>query len=723
MTPIDLFGLRRERRDGILAAGIGRSNGSSENLRRLFRLFWLIAAGVSLLVIAFLQLRSGQLWSDPRYTKPNSLLGRIIDGLLVRAFHVVNKCRPWHKIGKWPGVANLLALRIELRRYNLFDTDADLTQPKKDNGKVCPFATGPNATRKRNEDGSLNDLSYPAMGCRFTRLGRNMQTKVPIDEELDLKWPNPYEISEKLLQRTDFKPAMGLNLLAAAWIQFQVHDWFSHENEELTPNDSDPANEGKKIELQDENGVRRMILPKTKPDLTNWPDRNEWPPNGRRPPLNSRYPAYRNKDPQWWDASQIYGETVAETLHLRTDPQTGDLMPGGKLYLDANLLLPLNPKTGFALSGFTDNWWLGLELLHTLFAQEHNRICDELRKHENHLTDQEIFETTRLIICALMAKIHSVEWTPGILGHPSIQPALDANWMGLIGHFLGEEKSRRVAARLPPGVVKDVLTGIPMSETDHHGAPYSLTEEFNTVYRLHPLIPDEVVVERSGENGGAKTYQMIDIAFKKARSPFEEGASMTEVIYSFGTSHPGAIVPQNYPNFLRSLELPPDISDGPSHGRIQKLDLAATDIIRDRERGVPRYCEFRRQLRMPVPSSWEELAGCRQDLAGELKRIYRDDLEAVDTIVGMFFENVPDKFGFSDTAFRIFILMASRRMKSDRFFTEDYTEEFYTRTGLDWIARTGMKEVILRHHPSLQSAFAKGQNPFAPWLPLNAPLP
>ena len=72
---------------------------------------------------------------------------------------------------------------------------------------------------------------------------------------------------------------------------------------------------------------------------------------------------------------------------------------------------------------------------------------------------------------------------------------------------------------------------------------------------------------------------------------------------------------------LASLPLPPDISDGPSHGRIQKLDLAATDIIRDRERGVPRYCEFRRRLRMPVPSSWEELAGCRQDLAGELKRI------------------------------------------------------------------------------------------------------
>src|SRR5260370_15798766 len=107
MTPIELFALRRERRDGILAAGIGRSNGSTGNLRRLSPLFWLIAAGVSLLVIAFLRLLPGQSWSDPRYTKPNSLLGRIIDGLLVRTFHLVNKYRPWHKIGKWPGVANL----------------------------------------------------------------------------------------------------------------------------------------------------------------------------------------------------------------------------------------------------------------------------------------------------------------------------------------------------------------------------------------------------------------------------------------------------------------------------------------------------------------------------------------------------------------------------------------------------------------------------------------
>ena len=45
----------------------------------------------------------------------------------------------------------------------------------------------------------------------------------------------------------------------------------------------------------------------------------------------------------------------------------------------------------------------------------------------------------------------------------------------------------------------------------------------------------------------------------------------------------------------------------------------------------------------------------------------------------------PTGFGFSDTAFRVFILMASRRLKSDRFFTTDWrTEDLHaSRHGLD----------------------------------------
>src|SRR6185369_6801434 len=40
--------------------------------------------------------------------------------------------------------------------------------------------------------------------------------------------PSPIRISRELLQRKAFIPARSLNILAAAWIQFQVHDWVNH---------------------------------------------------------------------------------------------------------------------------------------------------------------------------------------------------------------------------------------------------------------------------------------------------------------------------------------------------------------------------------------------------------------------------------------------------------------------------------------------------------------
>ena len=82
----------------------------------------------------------------------------------------------------------------------------------------------------RTIDGSYNDLSSPSMGMAGTRFGRN----VPLDEGRaeeppGLFDPNPRTVSNELLLRTDFKPATTLNILAAAWLQFQTRDWFHHD--------------------------------------------------------------------------------------------------------------------------------------------------------------------------------------------------------------------------------------------------------------------------------------------------------------------------------------------------------------------------------------------------------------------------------------------------------------------------------------------------------------
>ena len=80
----------------------------------------------------------------------------------------------------------------------------------------------------------------------------------------------------------------------------------------------------------------------------------------------------------------------------------------------------------------------------------------------------------------------------------------------------------------------------------------------------------------------------------------------------------------------------------------------------------------------------------------------------------MFAEPLPKGFAFSDTAFRIFILMASRRLNSDRFFTDDFTPRSTPRRdGLD--RRQHMATVLLRHYPELRPALRGLPNAFAPF--------
>lgn len=77
-----------------------------------------------------------------------------------------------------------------------------------------------------------------------------------------------------------------------------------------------------------------------------------------------------------WDASQIYGESEAATTALR------DECVHGKLKMTKSGMEDFLPRdeNGLPKTGFNQNWWLGLELLHTLFALEHNSICDMLHE-------------------------------------------------------------------------------------------------------------------------------------------------------------------------------------------------------------------------------------------------------------------------------------------------------------------------------------------------------
>jgi hypothetical protein len=113
-----------------------------------------------------------------------------------------------------------------------------------------------------------------------------------------------------------------------------------------------------------------------------------------------------------------------------------------------------------------------------------------------------------------------------------------------------------------------------------------------------------------------------------------------------------------------------------------------------------------------------------------------DNIEDVDTAVGYLAEyRRPHGFAISETQFVVFILNASRRLFSDRFFTSSFRPEFYTTLGIDWVNHNGpgpemiekgkpnghiqpvspMKRVLLRNIPELAPELQSVVNAFDPW--------
>jgi hypothetical protein len=145
------------------------------------------------------------------------------------------------------------------------------------------------------------------------------------------------------------------------------------------------------------------------------------------------------------------------------------------------------------------------------------------------------------------------------------------------------------------------------------------------------------------------------------------------------------------------------------------IDLAVRDIVRERERGVYRYNKFRRHMDLKPVESFDDLTDDKK-VADELRRIYNDNIEDVDLLVGCLAESPrPKGFGFGETAFSIFIVMASRRLKTDRFLNEYYNPKIYTEWGYQYTKDTGAKEMFARHFPALEPKFKNKKYLFFEW--------
>jgi hypothetical protein len=734
--------------------------------------------------------------------------------------------------------------------------------------------------RWRTVSGICNDILNPAMGSSgmlfarnvefetsFPDLGLNALTRNRHGDRLSLLQPDPQVISRRLFTRSqtqadkcsagyglagdskdahcDYKKAPFFNVLAAYWIQFMTHDWFSHLQEghnqpgymktgcatQLVNNREQPLTRGEiaKLGCRPDDLIDKGYVADDAPPGT-------FTSGGQT--LMARAPkTMQNTNTAWWDASQLYGFDDTSRQRVKRDPAdraklllvpvAGQMGAGYLPVFEATD--PINPEwAGQEAAGFPDNWTVGMSFLHNLFAREHNSFVAEFRRlaaqtpgadsglrdpanpkraiRYSDVTPDELFEVARLVVAAEIAKIHTTEWTPQLLYDEPLYLGMNGNWNGLLGPnggLLSKALSDVVVKNF--GTSKDIdkattwysvfasgpgifglgskVSGYDITDpkftnggVNHFGSPFNFPDEFVSVYRLHPLVPD--LLEYRELNGDPnKIVQRVPVVetFQGKATSFTESRGLANWGLTLGRQRLGILTLNNSPLFLQNLKM------GRLESPTQQIDVVALDIIRDREHGVPRFNEFRRQYGLRQLTSFDDfmdpsvspnsadgqeqhatIQAMREvygqhvcdaskvitdaqlnadgtpinDCLGHANGTLIDNIEDVDTTVGYLAEyKRPHGFAISETQFVVFILNASRRLFSDRFFTSCFRPEFYTTLGVDWVNNNGpgpemiekgtpnghkqpvspMKRILLRNLPELATELDSVVNAFDPW--------
>jgi hypothetical protein len=318
------------------------------------------------------------------------------------------------------------------------------------------------------------------------------------------------------------------------------------------------------------------------------------------------------------DASAVYGDTVARLEWLRAGPIDGDLSDNrALLLLDAGYLPRVDARGNAAtapemslmghllgsphravVAGDTRaNENMGLLATQTLFAREHNRIVEAL---PNALSEEEKFDIARRIVAAEQQYITYTEFLPAL------------------------------GVRLSPyrGYRRDVNAG--------------LSNEFAVVgYRAHSMIHGEFEMEAKAADYTSEQLKSLEAQGIEVTAEGDELEFAVPLNLAFGnpdllravglgTVLAGLGAESQYKNDeqidnqLRSVlfQIPrPGVADPSAclDGTDLPtcfsgvLDLAAIDIERGRDHGIPSYNELRRAFGLKPQRSFTAITGERTD--------------------------------------------------------------------------------------------------------------
>jgi len=440
----------------------------------------------------------------------------------------------------------------------------------------------------RSIDGTGNNLTVPTRGAANTpmiRQGYSSQFKDSNGAMLtDADRANARDISNAVFTQSESRPS-ARNLSDYAWVWGQ---FVSHDTDLTTTSNGASVNGYAPIAVNSPTDpLGPNAIPFVRTNFVTLSGRG-----GGRTPVN--------EVTSYIDASTIYGSDATRAAALRTNGGTG-----AKLLTSANNLLPYNtaglpvenngplPNTQLFLAGdIRANENSLLTSLHTVFTREHNRLVDIIAAQQPSLNQEQQYQLARKIVGAEVQAITYQEFLPALLG-----------------------------------------TGSSVPKADDYSYNANTTAEITTAYAQagfrygHSTVSSQLqLVDDSGANTGS-------LAVRNAfYNPTIIGNDPTKVdqLLKGAATQVSEEVDTLVVDELRSFLFGPPGAGG--------LDLAALNIQRGRDVGLPNYRSMRVVRQLPTIQSFSDITS-DPELAAALSSIYGGNLNNIDAWVGMLAED------------------------------------------------------------------------------------
>lgn len=278
------------------------------------------------------------------------------------------------------------------------------------------------------------------------------------------------------------------------------------------------------------------------------------------------------------DGSNIYGSDAAKTESLRS-------MSGGRMTVQEDGSLPADERGFYRAGDERANENIGLTSMHTLFVREHNRIADNFAAENPCWTDQQIFDAARGRVTAQLQSITVNEFLPVLFGGDGL------------------------------GAYSGPVAGLDAQVSNSFAA---------AAYRFgHSMVSDSIV-PRDAEGKPMEALALKDAFF----NPGQFSETGIDAIFRGLASTEAQAMDTEIVDSLRNFVL-----DGPHSPR---LDLAALNIQRGRDHGLPTLNEARKALGFDPIASFDDPA-FREGAGARLASVY-DSPDQIDLWVGLLSE-------------------------------------------------------------------------------------